>query len=635
MKSNPFHNCPKLKEITISKDNPYFTSEDGILFNKEKTTLYSYPSGKEGYEYTIPSSVNTIEDAFSDSVNLIDIIIPHFIKDISNAAFYIDSKCTVWATRENVDKIRKDLDSYYSHRHIEVGIYKVGIIKTKNIYYKGYEFDIIPFKEPVDYNVTLFDGNGNIQKLEMDKNGHYNNLNLIPDNLYRGEISYVYNGEPQIYSWEIQTSKPNPKLSQINWGHTKIKMSFECELDKTVKKWDEFGTEDTPWDSNWHEFTNLEPSKSYTFKPYVVIDSKKYYGTDSRGETEGIHFRMKSDVTPTTIVMQGGIEYQNYGSVTIIERGYETQNNNIKNQIKLNEKIQTFTGLKPNTEYVIEYYIVTKENNGKKYSNKYKLKTKDLELTTLQPKSVSSTCAIVAAKTNLSDLETNVGFQWKKYDAPESLKPSEGNAAIYDGQMEGYIKNLQPTSYYKVRAFYKTTEDKYYYGDWVTFDPSDFSYFEPTVHTYPAFEVTHNSVALKGYVMAGTDAITEQGFQYWKTGSSTKKAKYVRSNAPYDEINTIFSSGQVMSTVIEGLEPSTSYTCRAFVKTASNTIYGEEQTFTTAAPTSGIYDIITDETANPTVVGYYTINGQRFDAPQKGLNIVKYSDGSVKKMIIR
>ena len=36
----------------------------------------------------------------------------------------------------------------------------------------------------------------------------------------------------------------------------------------------------------------------------------------------------------------------------------------------------------------------------------------------------------------ISEEEMNVGFQWKKYDAPSSLAPKEGYAAIYNGQLE-------------------------------------------------------------------------------------------------------------------------------------------------------------------------------------------------------
>ena len=34
-------------------------------------------------------------------------------------------------------------------------------------------------------------------------------------------------------------------------------------------------------------------------------------------------------------------------------------------------------------------------------------------------------------------------------------------------------------------------------------------------------------------------------------------------------------------------------------------------------------------------VARYSVNGQRLSAPNKGLNIVKYSDGSVKKVTVR
>ena len=34
-------------------------------------------------------------------------------------------------------------------------------------------------------------------------------------------------------------------------------------------------------------------------------------------------------------------------------------------------------------------------------------------------------------------------------------------------------------------------------------------------------------------------------------------------------------------------------------------------------------------------VSRYSVNGQRLAAPTKGLNIVKYSDGSVKKVVVQ
>lgn len=147
----------------------------------------------------------------------------------------------------------------------------------------------------------------------------------------------------------------------------------------------------------------------------------------------------------------------------------------------------TFTGLKPETKYSGSYTVTTL--GGSSETKNFSFTTPALKIEILDPRPVSERCAIVAATTNMSDDETSAGFQWRKYEAPASLKSSEGYAAIYGGKLEGYIKNLQSTSYYNVRAFYKASDNTYYYSDWVTFDPSDFSYFEPTVHTYPTAEV--------------------------------------------------------------------------------------------------------------------------------------------------
>lgn len=292
------------------------------------------------------------------------------------------------------------------------------------------------------------------------------------------------------------------------------------------------------------------------------------------------------------------------------------------------------TGLKPGGKNRFEFWVTLKNDNSSKkysYSKNYIYTTGDLKLVTLQPRNVSATSSIVCAETNISDRETNVGFQWRKYDAPESLKSSEGYAAIYDGLMEGRINKLQSTSYYKVRAFYKSNSGEYYYGDWVTFDPSDFSYFEPTVHTYNIDYVTYNSAEVRGYVMAGSDEIIRQGFEYSATTSqAAPKRKYV---AATQNPTIILATGQVMTATLTDLKPSTTYTIRAFAETASGIVYGDEQVFTTDA-FSGISDAIAEKDGR-TPTAYYDLSGRRYDKPQHGVNIVVYDDGTVEKMLIK
>lgn len=55
----------------VDDENEYYSSEDGVLFNKDKTTLIKYAQGKKAKEYTIPNSVTTIENgAFFECRNL-------------------------------------------------------------------------------------------------------------------------------------------------------------------------------------------------------------------------------------------------------------------------------------------------------------------------------------------------------------------------------------------------------------------------------------------------------------------------------------------------------------------------------------------------------------------------------------
>ena len=51
--------CDSLISITVDPDNPSYSSLDGVFFNKNRTTLIQYPSGRTG-RYTVPSGVTTV-----------------------------------------------------------------------------------------------------------------------------------------------------------------------------------------------------------------------------------------------------------------------------------------------------------------------------------------------------------------------------------------------------------------------------------------------------------------------------------------------------------------------------------------------------------------------------------------------
>lgn len=83
-----FAYCDPLTAINVAEDNKYFTSQNGVLFNKTKTTLIQYPCGKQG-GYAIPNTVNTIaESAFEGCKNLTSVTIPQSVNTIEIYAFY-------------------------------------------------------------------------------------------------------------------------------------------------------------------------------------------------------------------------------------------------------------------------------------------------------------------------------------------------------------------------------------------------------------------------------------------------------------------------------------------------------------------------------------------------------------------
>ncbi|MDP4119355.1 MAG: leucine-rich repeat protein, partial [Bacillota bacterium] len=102
--------CGSLTNITVSSENANFSAENGILFNKDKTTLALYPNGKKENLYVIPKSVKTIaqgaffasyvkgidfsnvesiqKDAFFGCESLSDIAFSNTLSEIGSTAFY-------------------------------------------------------------------------------------------------------------------------------------------------------------------------------------------------------------------------------------------------------------------------------------------------------------------------------------------------------------------------------------------------------------------------------------------------------------------------------------------------------------------------------------------------------------------
>lgn len=684
-----FRNCSRLTDITIDPDNRYLSYEDGMIFDKNKKTLLFHmpafstdcvvPEGVETIaEYafdgsvfckvTLPNSLQRIENAaFINTGKMETLILPPHLQHIGYSAFYsnynylklvvIPASVTSMNCVEHLfgqESIEKlvFLNSLSKIYHPGNPYHIISLLKPEGttIYAHGSEIDLIKevFKgEVVNIDDQLATLSGTVKSyirgLEFDltygadnklqsvtvgdktvprtADGHYFIKDLDIETKY--DIMANYDGYSDLIA-TANTSLARPYCeATIPTQTTVLIKNIRASEDITAKP-DEVGVwkDDTYYKVKFggdYTVRGFAPGTLYYPWLYARYGDKIITDVMFGVRTLELSPGVSVNAGPTTAHLHGTYVHGDVKVKRAWFTGYDDEGADI-----------VLTGLDPETNYSATFNVMSED--GSITSATVKFTTKKLTLETLQPKCVSSTNSIVAAKTNMDDAETNAGFQWRKYDAPAELKSNEAFAGIYDGQMEGYIKKLQSDKYYKVRAFYISRSGNLYTGEWVTFDPSDFSFFQPTVHTYAVTNLTDVSARVRGYVLQGTEDIIEQGIQYWRTSQAHTKNR-VLAKAPAAGVNTLYVSGQVMSVVISDLLPSTQYTYRAFVTTASGTIYGEEMTFTTEV-SSGIEAAPVDDVP-VTITGYYDLNGMKSDKPRRGVNIVRYSDGSTRKVMVK
>jgi len=102
--NNVFYDCIALTGINVDANNPNYSSDNGVLYNEDKTTLIQYPRGKTENSFIIPSSVTSIEGfAFSGCDSLNSVTIGTSVTSIGWNAFSYCSNLTVTLQGSNVE----------------------------------------------------------------------------------------------------------------------------------------------------------------------------------------------------------------------------------------------------------------------------------------------------------------------------------------------------------------------------------------------------------------------------------------------------------------------------------------------------------------------------------------------------
>lgn len=119
----------KIKSINADKNSKYFSSFDGVLFNKDKTKLVFYPMARTG-KYVIPDGVQEIcSFAFAHCQGLEDVTIPDTVKTIGGLVFCECRKLKSITIPKSVTNI-----AYQSAFHMSENFESITVSEENTVY---------------------------------------------------------------------------------------------------------------------------------------------------------------------------------------------------------------------------------------------------------------------------------------------------------------------------------------------------------------------------------------------------------------------------------------------------------------------------------------------------------------------
>lgn len=644
--SGIFSGCSALKSILVEASNKYFESDGTALYNKAKDTLICFPAGVTSV--VIPQSVKTIgkkafcscdslqnimfEDGVSDLVieqqafenckNINKLVITSGIKEAKYQAFneahikklvittthpesfydyYLlrgNTIETIYAPASDISIIKSlksstliPLDAIYVASDITIGSRSIVFKLVKNEELSGLD------ELPVNTYPCVKIGN---KEIEADENGRYVHAGLDPGQAFTFTISAknsLGNMVGSAYSFTKRTANYFKSFT-LNSGQTYVASSdIRLNVDPEMEQPDVcrfvYGPSYTKsCDLKYNDeeqsikLTGFWPSTTVTLKYQELKGGRVTYSKEYDIMTKSMGLSTEyGKITPTTYTMTGSRDMTHHDA-EIVDEGWTLD----RKTITQHGKTLHVTGCEPESYIQAEYAVMVKNGRDTKLycssSKSMQLPALTLE-TVAEAKATSNTVALICATTNIEDEEANTGFEWRRYDAPDLVPSSKANCPVVDGVMTGALRNLSASTYYKFRPFYKAESGKTWYGEWSAFGTADaYVYFDPTVRTYAAVCHDENSATVSGFIIAGSDDIKEQGFEYWKRDDAYATTKHATATTDDNTHQTVVATGQRMSAVLQNLEPNTTYIVRAYVTTEHGTTYGEEQIFSTPYSTA-------------------------------------------------
>lgn len=611
-----FYGCKQLSDIQIPstvKTIGYKAfcgcdSLQNIMFEDGVSDLvieqYAFENCKNINRLVITSGIKKTEyGAFNDAhINKLVITTTHPRSFYEYYLLSDNTIKTIYAPASDLSIIKKlksstliPIDAIYVASDITIGSRSIVFKLVKNEEFSGLD------ELPVNTYPCVKIGN---KEIEADENGRYVHAGLAPDCEFTYTISAKDSQGENVGSAYSFTKKTASlfKSFTLNSGQTYVESSnIRLNVDPEMEQPDEcrfvYGYDGYSYTKSCDlkysdevqsiKFTGFWPSTIVYLNYQELKGGKVTYSKE-------YHIWMKDmglsaefgKITPTTYTMTGSRD-MTYHDAEVVDEGWTLD----RKTITQHGSTLHVTGCEPESYVNAGYAVMVK--NGSETHLYYYYPSKSMQLpaltleTVAEAKATSNTVALICATTNIDDEETNTGFEWRRYDAPDLVPSSKANCSVVDGVMTGALRNLSANTYYKFRPFYKAESGKTWYGEWSAFGTADaYVYFDPTVRTYAVVCHDENSATVSGFIIAGSDDIKEQGFEYWKRDDAYTTAKHTTATTDDNTHQTVVATGQRMSAVLQNLEPSTTYIVRAYVTTEHGTTYGEEQIFSTPHSTA-------------------------------------------------
>ncbi len=354
------------------------------------------------------------------------------------------------------------------------------------------------------------------------------------------------------------TSLPVPVLSfyhtQRDWSGDIDKLKVYYRTSET-EEWTQIAYY-TEAIATWRQDTIVLPNPSATYQIAFEVNYNWGRGVtlDNVSIYEGTGEAPEPCDAPTALtasnITQTSAEVSWNGTAT----GYDVRlNGGTPETVTATSK--TFTGLTAGTTYNVEVRAVCESSNSAWVSTSFTTTEAQVD-----------PCDAPTALTASNITQTSAEVSWNGTASSYEVSLNGGTPETVTATSKTFTGLTAGTAYtVEVRAVCESSQSPWVSTSFTTQNESGIT--APTVNTLAASNITHDGATLNGTIMAGSEAITAQGFMY-KASSAA-------------DWTTVAATGENITATLSNLTAETAYEYKAFATTASGTVEGQIINFTT------------------------------------------------------